>query len=162
MEKGYKNILCPIDFQDNSIMAMKRAAALVQAYGAKLTLAHVVNNPLSEIYSLKILNSWGKHEEIEKACTDKPFSYFSSVLLEVAKVMVKEFAQKNLPGIPHETYIDLNEHTYRCINDYAEENGIDLIVMATHGRTGPKRLYFGSVAENIVRRAPCSVLIVRP
>jgi nucleotide-binding universal stress UspA family protein len=162
MEKDYQNILCPIDFQDNCVMALKRAATMVKAYGAKLTLAHIVNNPLSEQYSIKVLDSWGKHEEIEKACTDKPFSYFSTVLLEVAKVMVKEFAEKHLPGVPYDIYIDLNEHTYACINEYAEANGIDLIVMATHGRTGPKRLYFGSVAENIVRRAPCSVLIVRP
>lgn len=162
MVNGYKNILCPIDFQPNSIMALKRAADMVQAYGAKLTLAHIVNNPLSELYSLKILNSWGTQEEIEKACTDKPFSYLSTVLLEVAKVMVKEFAEKHLPGIPYDIYIDHNEHTYRSINEYAEAHLIDLIVMATHGRTGPKRLYFGSVAENIVRRAPCSVLIVRP
>jgi nucleotide-binding universal stress UspA family protein len=162
MEKGYKNILCPIDFQPNSAMALKRAAAMVQAYSADLTLAHIVNNPLSDLYSSKILNSWGTQAEIEKACTDKPFSYFSTVLLDVAKLMVREFAEKHLPGIPYEVYIDINEHTYRSINEYAEDNDIDLIVMATHGRTGPKRLYFGSVAENIVRRAPCSVLIVRP
>ncbi|MFH0726182.1 MAG: universal stress protein [Pseudomonadota bacterium] len=162
MEKGYQNILCPIDFQANSIMAMKRAVAMVKASGAKLTLAHIINNPLSDLYSEKILNAWGTQEEIEKACTDKPFSYLPTVLLEVVKVMVREFAEKHLPGFPYEVYIDINEHTYRAINEYAEANAIDLIVMATHGRTGPKRLYFGSVAENIVRRAPCSVLIVRP
>lgn len=162
MEKAYKNILCPVDFQDNCILALKRAAAMVEASGGTLTLAHIVNNPLSELYSSKILTSWGTQEAIEKACTDKPFSYLSSVLSEVAAVMVREFAGKHLPGFPHDIYIDINEHTYRSINEYAETYAIDLIVMATHGRTGPKRLYFGSVAENIVRRAPCSVLIVRP
>jgi nucleotide-binding universal stress UspA family protein len=162
MVKGYKNILCPIDFKAGSIEAVKRAAEMVQASGAKLTLAHIVNNPLSELYSAKILTAWGTQKEIEKACTDKPFSFFSDVLLEVAKVMVGEFAEKHLPGISYEVYVDMNEHTYRSITEYAEKAAIDLIIMATHGRTGPKRIYFGSVAENIVRRAPCSVLIVRP
>lgn len=162
MEKGYKNILCPIDFEAASIMAAKRAAAMAQASGAKLTLAHIINNPLSELYSEKILRAWGTQTEIEKACTDTPFSYLPTVLLEVVKVMVREFAGKHLPGIPYEVYIDIKEHTHGAVNEYAEANAIDLIVMATHGRTGPKRFYFGSVAENIVRRAPCSVLIVRP
>lgn len=161
MKRGYQNILCPVDFQPNSAMALRRAAMMIEAYGGELTVAHIVNNPFSDIYGSSILNAWGGRESIEKACVDKPFSCYSDVIQEVAKVMLHDFATANLQGIPFKTYIDLNEHTYRAINDFAEDHEIDLIVMATHGRTGPKRLYFGSVAENIVRRAPCSVLIVR-
>lgn len=161
MEQGYKKILCPIDFQPNSAMALKRAASMVRAYGGELTVAHIVNNPFSETYGSRILNAWGDRESIEKACLGKPLSCYSDIILEVAQVMLDEFAVENLKGIPYKAYIDLDEHTYRAINDYAEKNEIDLIVMATHGRTGPKRLYFGSVAENVVRRSPCSVLIVR-
>ena len=142
-------------------MALKRAAALINTYGGNLTIAHIINNPLSEVYRARILDAWGTQEDIEKACIERPFSSFSDVVLDVAKVMLKEFAREHIGNTPYKMHIALDEHTYRSINDYAEENEIDLIVMATHGRTGPKRLYFGSVAENIVRRAPCSVLIVR-
>jgi nucleotide-binding universal stress UspA family protein len=44
---------------------------------------------------------------------------------------------------------------------FAEEQGIDLIVMASHGRTGLRRLLMGSTAENVMRQAPCPVLIVK-
>ncbi len=161
MEKGYRKILCPIDFQQNSGMALKQAALMIKAYGGELTVAHIVNNPFSETYGARILNAWGDRENIENACMGKPLSCYSDIILDVAKVMLDEFAAEHLEGIPFKTYIDLDEHTYRAINEYAEENEVDLIVMATHGRTGPKRLYFGSVAENVVRRSPCSVLIVR-
>ena len=46
--------------------------------------------------------------------------------------------------------------------EYAKEMAIDLIVMGTHGRSGFSHLLLGSVAENVVRRTPCSVLTVRP
>lgn len=48
------------------------------------------------------------------------------------------------------------------IDEYAKTQAIDLIVMGTHGRSGVSHLFLGSVAENVVRRAPCSVLTVRP
>ncbi|MDX9785725.1 MAG: universal stress protein [Desulfobacterales bacterium] len=161
MLKPYEKILCPIDFEPNSAMALKRAAMMVQRHGGTLTVAHIISNPLSEIYRERILEAWGTQEDIERACMEKPFSGFSTVVLDVAKVMIKAFVREHIGDISYEMFIALDEHTYRAINDYAEEKGIDLIVMATHGRTGPKRLYFGSVAENIVRRSPCSVLIVR-
>ena len=47
------------------------------------------------------------------------------------------------------------------ILDYAENNKVDLIIMSTHGRSGPSRWAFGSVAEKVVRHAPCPVLVVR-
>lgn len=161
MEAGYHKILCPIDFSANSAMAIKRAAIMAKPTGGTLTIAHIINNPLSDLYSERIQESWGSHADIEKACAEQPFSFLSGVLLEVAKVMVKEFADAHLPETPYEIYLDTSEHVHRAITAYAEENGVDLIVMATHGRTGAKRLYFGSVAESIVRRATCSVLIVR-
>ena len=46
--------------------------------------------------------------------------------------------------------------------DYAKEQAIDLIVVATHGRTGGEHMLIGSVTEKLVRNAPCSVLVFRP
>ena len=47
------------------------------------------------------------------------------------------------------------------IVDAAKEMGVDLIILSTHGRTGLKHLLLGSMTENVVRRAPCPVLVVR-
>ena len=52
-------------------------------------------------------------------------------------------------------------HGARTIAEYAAERGVDLIVMGTHGRTGVAHLLLGSVAERLVRTAPCPVLTVR-
>ena len=51
---------------------------------------------------------------------------------------------------------------YRKIVEVAEAEKVDLIVMATHGRTGFSHLFMGSVAERVVRTAPCPVLTIRP
>lgn len=161
MEKDYQKILCPIDFSDNSTMALKRAAIIAKASHGTLTVAHIVNNPLSELYSKKIMEAWGSENDIEKMCSKKPINGFSKIIFDVVKVMVKDFSHEILKRTSYEIYVAIADHTHSTINWYAEKNGIDLIVMATHGRTGPKRIYFGSVAESIVRRAPCSVLIVR-
>jgi nucleotide-binding universal stress UspA family protein len=49
----------------------------------------------------------------------------------------------------------------RAVVDYAEENEVDHIVIGSHGRTGVTRVLLGSVAENVVRRAPCPVTVIR-
>lgn len=64
------------------------------------------------------------------------------------------------PGIPY-THIFLEGDPASEIVRYAHDAGVDLIVMGTHGRTGVERLLMGSVAEKVMREAPCSVLVVK-
>ncbi len=52
--------------------------------------------------------------------------------------------------------------TFVEIIDYIKEEGIDLVVMGTHGRSGIEHILIGSVAEKVVRKAPCPVMTVRP
>ena len=79
----------------------------------------------------------------------------------VIEGMAKDFVEEHAAGVPYNILVKDHEHTYGGIIQYAEEKDADLIIMATSGRTGPKRFFLGSVAENVVRRAPCSVLVVR-
>jgi nucleotide-binding universal stress UspA family protein len=72
-------------------------------------------------------------------------------MLSEAQASKMDVARRVVVGIP-----------YRKIVDVAEEETIDLIVMTTHGRTGLSHLVMGSVAEKIVRTAPCPVLTIRP
>lgn len=88
---------------------------------------------------------------------------------DFAKQMQAE-AEGLLEGIRRERLADAKvevaaiaaQNTSHGICDYAEKNGADLVVVGTHGRTGVAHLMMGSVAERVVRHAPCSVLAVRP
>lgn len=55
----------------------------------------------------------------------------------------------------------VNGRAARRIVEYAEEHGVDEVILASHGRTGVSRILLGSVAEQVVRRAPCPVTVVR-
>ena len=57
--------------------------------------------------------------------------------------------------------VRVTDRPARAIVDYADEEGVDHIVLGSHGRTGVTRVLLGSVAENVVRRAPCPVTVVR-
>lgn len=57
--------------------------------------------------------------------------------------------------------VRVTDRPARAVVDYAEEEGIDQIVLGSHGRTGVTRILLGSVAETVVRRAPCPVTVVR-
>jgi len=71
-----------------------------------------------------------------------------------------EDCQHAVPSIPVKTLVRVGEATTGII-ETAKELGIDLIILSTHGRKGMARLFLGSTAEQVVRRAPCPVLIVR-
>ena len=80
--------------------------------------------------------------------------------LEKSKQMLTDAARTYAVGVPCET-IAKRGNPYEEIIDMANAQQADLIVMSTHGRTGPQRLRIGSVAEKVVRTAPCPVLTDR-
>lgn len=162
MDKLYAKILCPIDFSEHCVSALKKAGQFVNLFGSQLTVAHIINNPWSDMYAEEIEKAKGEYEEIHRTKSEFPLRILPhEEALKVVIKMVHHFVETHMPGIPYETLVKDHEHTYRAVIEYAGDHEVDLIIMATHGRTGPKRLYFGSVAENVVRRAPCSVLVVR-
>jgi nucleotide-binding universal stress UspA family protein len=107
-------------------------------------VTHIITNPWSDVYSGKTENNMPPEEAHR-----------------VIDGMVKDFVEEHAAGVSYNILVKEHEHTFGGIIEYAEEKDADLIVMATSGRTGPKRFFLGSVAENVVRRAPCSVLVVR-
>lgn len=162
MEKLFSTILCPIDFSSHSAEALVKAGQLVQFFNSKLIVAHIINNPWSDMYAEQLEKAKGEYEEVHQSQTDFPLRIIPhDVALKVVNQMVRDFVASHMPDLVYEIYVKDYEHTYRALIECAAEQTVDLIVMSTHGRTGPKRLYFGSVAENVVRRAPCSVLVVR-
>jgi universal stress protein A len=131
---GFSNILCPVDFDQNSLTAIPVAAELAREHNATLYLLHVLD---SEKFS------FGK---IESAAQTK--------LKRIGR-------QKLKAGSRYEFLVVIGDPAVEVLQA-ATRLGIDLIVMATHGRKGLRRLVLGSVAERVVRESPCPVLTVKP
>ena len=146
----YKKILCPIDFSTFSVKALQKAAELAEIFDATLVLAHVITNPWSDQY----LTVEGNH-------------LGPDAVIDAVKEKIKNFVDEHHPALEFETAVTIHEHSYKGIIEfaslveYATIEQVDLIVLSTHGYTGSMKLFLGSVAEAVVRQAPCSVLVVR-
>ncbi len=133
-----ERILCPIDFSAGSEAALAYASTLAKESGAELHLVYVYEETI--------------------AYTEGLGSYVPPADLEPDKERLKNTRPTTDVPCRHEFIIG---HPADALVDYATNNHIDLIVMGTHGRTGLSRLLMGSVAEAIVRRAPCPVLTMK-
>jgi universal stress protein A len=141
-----QHILAPTDFSDHSKKALDYALGLAEKFGAKLSLLHVVEIPPYPVegYAPPSLAATFL-EDLERQATE-----------ELAR-WLPEAAAQNVEV----TRVVAVGSPYRKILETAEAEGVDLIVMATTGRTGISRLVMGSVAERIVRHARCPVLTIR-
>jgi nucleotide-binding universal stress UspA family protein len=144
--KPFKKILVPIDFSAHSEEAMHVAADLAQHYGGSLTLAYV-HEPMQ--YALPEGYILYTPEQIAQMTS--AFQERLTRAQEAVKALgVAQVETRLLQGIvPFE------------IGELARDEHMDLIVMGTHGRTGVKRALMGSVAERVLRSAPCPVLVVK-
>jgi universal stress protein A len=142
-----RRILAPTDFSELSKQGLKRALELAEAFGAKLVLLYVVEPPPYPMEGI-VPSPLGATllDDLERQATND-----LAQMLSETQASKMDVARRVVVGIP-----------YRKIVDVAEEEKIDLIVMTTHGRTGLSHLVMGSVAEKIVRTAPCPVLTIRP
>src|SRR5215471_12211150 len=138
MEAKIKAILCPVDFSNDAFTALDYAAAMAAQYHAKLILLHVVDNPLTDFYGPHGANFYSEVEHaVEKS---------KSLLTEAVRTHTSEVPCDIVVkhGKPHDEILEV-----------ATAEQADMIIMSTHGHTGPKRLIIGSVAEKVVRTAPC-------
>ncbi len=142
-----RGILAPIDFDEASLGALDAAAELARARGVRLTLLHVV----SELDAA--LPEW--HERAD--ATTRRGSWTE----EEARERLVDIARQRLRGIEHEILIRVGSPA-SVIVDTIVDREPDLIVVATHGRTGAERWLLGSVAERVIRRSPRPVLVVPP
>jgi nucleotide-binding universal stress UspA family protein len=139
-------ILVPTDFSATADAALEYAFGIAERFGASLQLLHVLDDPF-------VFEGMSAEAYIAEAPT------LRTAMLEDARERLRHRAAPR-NGVNVETEV-LFGHGARTIAEYAAERGIDLIVMGTHGRTGFAHLMVGSVAERLVRIAPCPVLTVR-
>ncbi len=143
MSPRIQHVLAPVDFSSPSLDALEYAIQLVDRFGARLSLIHV----LEPIYFDLELGLGRIEQEVEMR------THWEAQLEGLAQVVKERGLAAGsvvLGGIPSESILA-----------YARAQACDLIVMGTHGRRGLTRLRYGSVAEAVLRQAPCPVLTVR-
>ena len=141
----FKEILLPTDGSEGVSDAINCAVAMAKTFHARIHVLHIIESPRLQDYGaffalpeiMKELQAAGE-EVCKNAVEFMHESGFENVVTE------------NIEGYPADE-----------IMDYARTNGIDLIVMGTHGRRGLNRVVLGSIAEEVVRRSEVPVMTVR-
>lgn len=139
----YRRILVPTDGSEGSNAAVAHAIELASTFDAEVHGLYVVNSgavPTTDVEAREQL-----FEEIERrgeAAVDEVASAGAEAGVDVVTSVVS--------GVPYERILD-----------YVDDEGVDLVVMGTHGRTGLRHTLLGSVAERVVRHADVPVMVVR-
>jgi universal stress protein A len=142
----FKKILCPIDFSEFTDQVLEYAVSITKKYDSELHLIHIIPNlnyftPYESFFTPENLIVVEKNMEVE---VNKDFDrVMKTIDIPVIKVIKTGAA-----------FVE--------IVNYAKSESIDLIIIGTHGRTGLEHILIGSVAERVIRKAPCPVLTVRP
>lgn len=132
-------ILCPIDFSASSEAALKYAAAMARDSAAELIVVYVDEGPLA--YDAGMLGF------VEPESDLQPESRLQAITQTLPDLACRACS---LQGDPAAQIVQL-----------AKDESVDLIVLGTHGRTGLARLLMGSIAEAVLRSAPCPVLALK-
>lgn len=146
----YSKILVPLDGSELSGCALEHAKAFATGCGAsEVDLLYVVE-PLSTTrvaFTTQEKEYWTQGDQKAEAWGK---NYLAKVQQDLKK---KGVAAKSvvLKGNPAEKILD-----------YAKKNSVDLIILSSHGRSGPSRFAFGSVADRVVRLSSCPVIVIRP
>jgi nucleotide-binding universal stress UspA family protein len=133
------NVLVPTDFSDRSEYAFRLACLVARDSGARLTVLHVVPPPMVS-YVGGVMTPEPPHY-------DEEWARLREVRPRDRTLPVEHLLAEGDPGT--------------MILQAAQEKKCDLIILGTHGRTGLGRVLMGSVAEAVVRKAPCPVVTVK-
>jgi nucleotide-binding universal stress UspA family protein len=139
-----ERILVPLDFSEPSTAALAAARDLAVRWTARLQLLHVVEEQINpSFYAVGVTSLLQQRPEIRTASTAE---------------MQRRLAEAG--GGDADAFV-VEGRAAREIVGFAADHATDLIVMATHGLSGWERLLLGSVAERVIRTAPCAVMVVR-
>jgi nucleotide-binding universal stress UspA family protein len=141
-----KKILCPTDFSEGSERAISQASAMAKQIGAAIYLLHVIPAltvlPTDPVHSLSLVQAQ------------------ESLRIQFKEHLQDSAEEIHAAGVTSRTIIGLGDAA-AVIVQIAEQKQADLIVIATYGKTGWRRLAFGAVTEKVVRFATCPVLTIR-
>lgn len=144
---AYQNILVPVDGSETAYAAIAKASEFAQAFGSKITLVQVLS--LDPYIAEEYISTRQTNDLIERAR--------SAILASLNEAK----ARFNAQGIAVETLLVEGTVIHREIVKAAEKSHADLIIIGSHGRTGLKKLFLGSVAQSLLGESHTPVLIVR-
>jgi nucleotide-binding universal stress UspA family protein len=147
MTMQIRRILLPTDFSTNSATATKYACEFATRFDAELYLLHTLEVHPAATPEFAMGLALPSHVAESKAAAEKALAGVLDPQWSAGRKVVHAI----LEGSPKIEIVG-----------YARNRDIDLIILSTHGRSALKHVIMGSVAENVVRTAPCPVLTVRP
>lgn len=142
-----KRILAPVDLSELSEKALQYAAELAEKLGAQLTVLYVVAEPAAVLPDMMM--------PVPVAAPD-----LDELMVSGKQSLTELIASKNLSRLNAQQEVRIGEAGEEILAA-ATDIKADLVVIGTHGRSGLKHLLLGSVAEEVMRHAPCPVLTVR-
>jgi nucleotide-binding universal stress UspA family protein len=145
-----RRILCPLDFSRFSRHALEQAIALARESGAVVSALHVYS--VAPVADVVMAGAPAAIEPVRQTAPQR-----AALLAELGEFT----GEVDAAGVTLRTAIDEGDPVARIL-DHAVDEAADLLVMGTHGRAGFERLLLGSVAEKVLRKAPCPVLTVPP
>lgn len=140
----FPRILLPVDFSRHCDVAAHHAAWFARVGGGEIHIVHVIANPLDELYDT--------HDLPPLKIVDQAEAKAKELLAAMARNCIE-------PGIPYTLHVRHGD-PFEKIVAVTEELRPQLIVLSTHGRGGLLQLVMGSVAEKVVRYAPCPIFVV--
>lgn len=140
-----KKILVPHDFSSHSKKALDWALELAEKWQAEVELLHVIHilPPVVDVPN----DMYADVERDQLAAAQKDLEAIHLEKTNGSQVTINIHVQRGVP--------------FQAICEHAEAQQVDLIVMGSHGRTGLSHVFIGSVAERVIRHAPCPVLITK-
>jgi nucleotide-binding universal stress UspA family protein len=144
----FKRILFPIDFSENSSKILPYVLSVSEKYGAMIYLLHVVED----------LSNWGSGSYVPHI----PLHQFQQDALKGAEKTLNRVCEEQLQSCPNFQKRILYGDPVQKILNTIESEDIDLVMMGTHGRKGLEHVFFGSVAENVVKKSTVPVLVINP
>ena len=144
--KSKEKILVPVDFSEHSQNALANAKEIAKSYQAKIHLLHIIEETIHPAYSLS-----GK---------SSIFDIVPNIKEDCERRLKKMISEKIGEEVKTQIYIVSGQAANEIIN-FAKNNSMDLIVIATHGLTGLEHLLLGSTTEKVVRMSSCPVFTVK-
>ncbi|MEO7192408.1 MAG: universal stress protein [Vicinamibacterales bacterium] len=141
------HVLVATDFSECSTAALEYGRALAQRFGARLHVLHVVETRMTAGFATEAYLNTSPELQIE--------------IEQAGRIRLDQLVSAEERAVGARAVLRTLETPAHAIVDYAASEHIDLIVIGTHGRRGLSHLVMGSVAEKVMRTAPCPVLTLR-